>query len=174
MARITIEGPATKVMSANLGGAPDPVLFDWWDFAKGQQSVIASTDLAAGTSALEVNSDDCTAATLAYAIGQGFTVEGAPIFIKMTDAKYQQQVPVGIHERTYTDPEGNELNRKWSEWKDATHEHMDAADGDKIVPGNSWGQELTSAELSVLLGLTGYTLYLAHEVNALLPVVEDV
>lgn len=102
-------------------------------------------------------------------LNAGGDVEGAPVFIKMSGSKYQQQVPVGIHERTYTDPEGNELNRKWSEWKDATHEHMDAADGNKIVPGNSWGYELSSAELKVLLGLTGYTLYLAHEVNALLP-----
>jgi len=103
-------------------------------------------------------------------LSAGGDIEEAPIFIKMSSSKYQQDVPVGIHERTFEDDDGNELNRKWSEWKDSTHEHLTADDGDKIVPGNSWGYELSSESLKALLALTGYTLYMGHEVSALLPV----
>ena len=115
-----------------------------------------------------------TGATATAFLNAGGDIEDAPMYIKMSSSKYQANVPVGIRERTFMDEDENELNRKWSEWKDSNHEHMTAEDGDKIVPGNSWGVELSSAELKVLLGLTGYTLYLAHEVNALLPEPEAV
>lgn len=171
MARITVQAPETMTKPAAIGGSVDPLdapIRDWFDWAKGQKSVIAWTEGA--VSHLEVNSEDCNAATLSYLLGRGGDVHDAPIFVKMSSAKYQANVPVGIHEREVDDGQGNMVNRKWSEWKDATHNHLTAADGDKIVPGNSWGYELTSDELKVLLGLTGYTLYLAHEVPALLPV----
>lgn len=85
-------------------------------------------------------------------------VDGLPVCIKMTPAQYAGDVPVGISNRL--DSEGSVI--KWSAWRDDTHSHMDANDGDKLVFGNSFGVELTSDELSVLLG-EGYTLMMAHE-----------
>lgn len=174
MARMTITVPTAKILDSALGGKPDAQLKAWFDFAKGQRNVDAATYADIGKSVLTVNSEDSSTSAVLLALSKGGDVEGAPMFIKMTSSKYQQQVPVGIHERTYMDPEGNELNRKWSEWKSANHEHMDATDGDKIVPGNSWGVELSSAELKSLIALTGYTLVLGHEVKALLPEPEGV
>ncbi|MCA9340077.1 MAG: hypothetical protein KDA17_04155 [Candidatus Saccharibacteria bacterium] len=110
-----------------------------------------------------------TGVVLTAFLNAGGDVEDAPVFIKMSTATYAGNVPANIHERSYLDENDLEVVRKWSEWKDATHTHLDAADGDKIVPGNSWGYEFTSAELKALLAATGYTLYLDHEVNALLP-----
>lgn len=105
----------------------------------------------------------------------GGDVENAPVFIKMTPAKYNTAVPVGISNRSYTEAGSDTpIIRKWAEWKDSQHEHLTAEDGDKMVPGNSWGAELTSAELKVLIGLSGYTLYMTHEVNALLPEPEPI
>jgi hypothetical protein len=161
MARVTIKGDSSKVMPATIGGNPHPALEAWFDFAKGQKSVVATTD--AGMSAIEIDSDTITMQPLLLALSQGFTVDDAPVFIKMSTATYAANVPMGISNRA--DEQG--AVRKWSEWKDATHEHMNAADGDKIVPGNSWGVELTSNELAILAS-GGYSLYLAHEVGALM------
>lgn len=156
MARMTITGDTAKVTDALLGGSPVPALRAWFDFAKGQKSVIATTN--GGISAIEVNSNDVSIAPVMLALSEGFTVEGAPICIKMTPAKYASNVPVGISNRL--DGEGNV--RKWNEWHDETHTHITAVDGDKLVFGNSWGVELTSAELLTLLG-GGYTIMMAHE-----------
>lgn len=163
MARVTISGPTTKVTDPILGGAPVAALKAWFDFAKGQKSVIATT--SNGISSIEVNSEDITIDPLLLSLSEGFTVEGAPVFIKMSSVKYNGGVPVGISNRLTPD----NTVRQWSEWKDDTHEHISSTDGDKIVPGNSWGVELTSAELSVLLGLSGYTLLLGQDVAQYMP-----
>lgn len=166
MARMTIIGPAAKVKSAILGGTPHPLLKEWFDWAKGQSSVVASSPAKEGTTQLEINSEDASMDAVKLALSEGFDVHNAPVFIKMSNSKYQVNVPVGIHEREVDDGQGNMVNRKWSEWKSANHNHMEAKDGGKIVPGNSWGHELTSDEIKVLLNLSGYTLYLTHEVGA--------
>lgn len=163
MARVTISGPTTKVTDPILGGAPVAALKAWFDFAKGQRSVVATT--VTGLSSIEVNSEDITMAPIMLALSEGFTVEGAPIFIKMSAVKYSSGVPVGISNRLKQD----NTVRQWSEWKDDTHEHISSTDGDKIVPGNSWGVELSSDELVVLLGLTGYTLLLGQDVAQYVP-----
>jgi hypothetical protein len=167
---MTIKGATTKVLSANLGGAPVAALKDWFDFAKGQKNVIATTDH--GISGVELNSEDVSISPVLLALSEGFTVEGAPIWIKMDTDAYAGEVPVGISNRSYTlipeEGEPQTIVRNWADWHDATHEHMDAADGDVLVAGNSWGSELASAELTVLLG-AGYTLLLNHEVAAHLP-----
>ena len=169
MPRVTLSGPSSKVMSATLGGAPDATLKEWWDFAKGQKTVEATTDLATGTSTMIVESDDLNSGIISLAISQGFTVTDAPVFVKMSVATYANPVPDGLGNREKPDSS----IRTWSEWHDATHNHMDATDGDKIVPGNSFGVELTSAELAVLLA-GGYTLLTASEVAAHLPSEEEV
>ena len=163
MARVTISGATALVTDELLGGTPHPQLKAWFDFAKGQKNVIATTQ--DGISALEVNSEDISMAPLLLSLSQGFTVEGAPVFIKMNTATYNGDVPEGIRNRI--DPADNSV-RSWAFWKDATHEHMDAADGDKIVPGNSWGEELATPELLVLLG-AGYSMRLGHELGDWLP-----
>lgn len=169
MARVTISGPSIKVMPAELGGTPHTGLKAWFDFAKGQKSVIATT--VNGISAIEVNSEDISMAPLLLSLSQGFTVEGAPVFIKMTPTKYALDVPEGIRNREYLNADEETVVRTWVDWHDNTHEHMDATDGDKIVAGNSWGAELSSDELLVLLG-GGYTLYLGHEIAQFLPAPE--
>ncbi len=155
MARMTISGATAKVTDELLGGSPVPALRAWFDFAKGQKNVIATT--ANGTSGIEVNSDDVSSVAVLLALSEGFTVEGAPICIKMTAEQYAGDVPEGISNGIDGD-----VVRKWSEWHDDTHEHIEAADGDMLVFGNSWGVELTSAELLTLLG-GGYTIMMAHE-----------
>lgn len=165
MTRILISGDENKVKSATLGGTPDAVLKEWFDWAKGQKNVVAST--ADGVTALEVNASDTAFSALAYAISQGFTVEGAPIFMKMDADTYAGEVPEGIRNRL--DAEDNVIT--WESWHDDTHHHMDANDGDKIVAGNSWGEELSSAELAILLG-AGYTMRLGHEIVDWMPVSE--
>lgn len=164
MARITISGSTAKVTDTVLGGSPVATLKAWFDFAKGHNSVISKT--GNGISSIEIDDDSTSIDPLLLALSNGFTVEGAPIFIKMSTSKYNGNMPVGISNCTYTDDEGTEFVRTWTEWHDDTHEHFDATDGDKIVPGNSWGEELSSAELTKLLSLTGYTLLLGQEVNA--------
>lgn len=167
MARINISGPTTKVISATLGGSPVAALKDWFDFAKGQGSVIART--INGVSSLEVDDDSVTMSPLLLALANGFTVEGAPVYIKMNAARYATNVPEGINNRSYvTGEDAQTVIRTWADWHDATHTHMTAADGDKIVPGNSFGSELTSSELSILLAAE-YSMRLGHELGDWLP-----
>jgi len=107
------------------------------------------------------------AAVVAF-INAGGEVDDAPIYLKMAADTYESDVPEGIHNRTITELDESVTVLKWSQWRDANHEHMTAADGYAIVPGNSWGSELASAELKLLIA-EGITLLLAHEVTAELP-----
>jgi hypothetical protein len=168
MAKITFQGPTAKIMPAEIGGTPHPVLRPWFDFAKGHGTVAVSTNTAVGQTTFTIDSVHVPSDVLNLALSEGFEAEGAPVFIKMSPATYATDVPVGIRNRSYEDESEQEIVRKWLEWFSENHNHMDAADGDKIVPGNSWGSELSSDELLILLG-AGYTLVLGHEVNALLP-----
>jgi len=175
MARLTVEAPEATTKPIAVGGSADPLdepIRSWFDWAKGQRSVEAWTD--DGVSHLTVDSEDCAMSTLQYVLSRGGDVRDAPVFIKMSTATYAAAVPDGISNRTYTDDADVEQTRNWDKWKDSNHNHMDADDGDKIVPGNSWGAELTSDELKVLSADSDYTLYLAHEVSAVLPTPQGV
>lgn len=154
-----IYGSTLKVLDAALGGQPVTALKAWFDFAKGQKNVTAWTDN--GVSGIEVNARDVTTGAVLLALANSFTVEGAPIFIKMDIATYEGDVPEGIRNRI--DPADDSV-RWWKFWHDEYHNHMDAADGGKIVPGNSWGEELSSTELQILL-LEGYDIRLGHELG---------
>jgi len=162
MARVTISGDTKKVTDAILGGTPSIPLKSWFDFAKGHTTVISRT--VHGISSVELDHENMSMTPILLALSEGFKVEGAPIYIKMSPARYAGQVPQGISNRSYFDETGTNIVRKWSEWKDAAHEHMTASDGDKIVPGNSFGEELPSDSLLALM-LGGYTMFLGSEVN---------
>lgn len=165
---ITIRGPKSKLMPAVLGGDPSPVLQAWFDYAKGQRLVESYTE--GGTQVLIIPSNSANADGIKLALSEGFTVEGAPLFILMDADTYAGQVPEGISNRTY-DNDGVDVVRTWADWHSPTHSHMDAADGRKIVAAASWGVELSSAELLALLTL-GYTMIMPHEVAAFLPDLE--
>ena len=169
MARVTISGDTAKVTDAILGGDPSPALKAWFDFAKGHTSVISKT--VSGISSIEVDHDSISMSPLLLALSEGFSVEGAPVYIKMSPATYAGDVPQGISNRSYFDEEGTEFVRTWAEWKDGSHEHITAADDDMIVPGNSFGVELPSSDLFILM-MGGYTLLLGAEVNAFFPEAE--
>ena len=165
MARVTIAGDTLKVSDPYLGGDPIPALKAYFDFAKGHSTVVSRT--INGISSVELDHESMTIDPILLSLSSGFTVEGAPIYLKMTPLIYVSQVPEGISNRSFM-VEDQEVVRTWAEWKDSVHEHMDATDGDKIVPGNSFGYELSSAELSILLGL-GFTMLLGSEVNQYRP-----
>lgn len=99
----------------------------------------------------------------------GGSVSGYPVFIKMSTSTYTGDVMTGMPNRTYLDGNNVEQTRTWDEWKDSTHEHFDADDGDKLVPGNSFGTELTGAEIAALYADSDYTVLTATEFAAALP-----
>lgn len=111
-----------------------------------------------------VDSTKVTMADMAISLAKGYAVEGAPTWIKMTLKVYAGDVPVGIGNRSTFDDKGAESVRTWADWHDEYHKHQDASDGDKLVAGNSFGVELTSDELKVLIS-SKYTLLLAHEIR---------
>lgn len=94
--------------------------------------------------------------------GFGLSVSGWPAFIKMSPATYSGSVPSYV-------PVADESSRPvlWSDWKDSTHNHLDATDGDKIVPGNSLdGTELDGSVIADLVsqGSSEYTVLSSSEV----------
>lgn len=112
------------------------------------------------------------AARLVRFLTDGGNVQGAPMYIKMDATTYSTvPVPSELHRSTKIDPAdpGSRLPRQWSEWVATNQSHIDAADGGKVVPGNSWGRALTKAEILVLDADTAYTLLLEHQVAAELP-----
>ena len=169
MAYITVTVDTNIIKPAGIGGKPDALLAPWFEFGKGQKNVLTTTVQATGKTSMQFDSAEATGALLSYILGKGGTVDDAPIFIKMDTTKYATNVPEGISNHTYVNDAEETVTRTWADWHDATHTHMTAADGDKIVPGNSFGVELTSAELLILAADNSYTLYLGHEVGALLP-----
>lgn len=163
---ITIKGPQSEILPQGLGGPnPPKPIRDWFEYAKGQRGVESYTDGA--MQVLTVPHDKVTTAGLMLCLSEGFEVHNAPWFIVMDADTYAGEVPDGISNRTIETDDGETI-RTWADWHSPTHNHMDAADGRKIVAGASWGVELTSDEIVVLLG-AGYTLVLGADVSALLP-----
>lgn len=171
MATITFTGPTYKLADDDLtpgeGQVPDITLMKWFNLAKGHDGVSVSAPQT-GVTRFKIDSSHIPPGILALSLSNGFTVDDAPTFFKMSQATYATDVPDGIRKRSYQDETEQTIVRKWSEWKDANHSHLTALDGDAIVPGNAIdGQETSSAELLVLLS-AGYTILLNHEVNSLL------
>lgn len=102
----------------------------------------------------------------------GGNVDGADFYIKMPPANYVgDDVLADLHRNDKRDPDnqGARIPRKWSEWKDDFHEHLDATDGDKVVPGSSWGRSLNKNEILAIDAVAEYSLLLPHEVVDFLP-----
>lgn len=101
-------------------------------------------------------------------LSAGGEVEGLPIYIEMTAAKYASDVPAGIPNRSITDEEGVETVLKWSEWKGSNMTH--AQYGTKhYVPANSniaGGEYMKGSEFMVLNGVSGYKLLTEAEYKA--------
>lgn len=169
MSKVKISGPSSKVTPAVIGGDPHAVLLEWWNWSKGLDNTTAHADTSEGFVSLLVDSGGILGSHVALSLSQGFTVDGAPVFLKMDEATYTGDVPEGVGNRTDAD----DVVRTWEQWHDANHSHLDAANGDTIVPGNSWGVELTSGELLILLQ-AGYTFLMPHEVSAILPEPEHI
>jgi hypothetical protein len=98
-------------------------------------------------------------------VAVGGEVEGLPLFLELTALKYDNQVPVGIPNRSVTDTEGNTTVLKWNEWKASNMTHAEYG-GKYYVPlnANVAGGEYLPASIAVtLIGLTGYTLKTTEE-----------
>jgi len=156
-----IDGPYTLYLDANFKTLTDIItLYD------------AKRWSTNGTVHVDGIDNSHSAITMPVILGwhaAGGSVTDYPFYIKMSTATYAGNVPDGMPNRSYTDEDDNEVIRTWAEWKDATHNHFDADDGDKMVPANSWGVELTSTEMTLLNGLTGYELLTSAEFTSNLP-----
>ena len=101
-------------------------------------------------------------------IAGGGEIEDLPVFFSFTSTAYGKDVPEGFPERSYEDEEGNTVIRKWSEWKSPNHEH-NVIGNLTYVPSNSWGYELTGAQIVAFDALAGVNTLTADEYKALLP-----
>ena len=103
-------------------------------------------------------------------VAAGGDVEGFPLFLELTEAKYATDVPDGITNRSVTDDEGNTTVLKWSEWKGANMTHAEYG-GKFYVPLNSnvpHGEHLKASEAVTLIGKAGYALKTTDEYRAII------
>lgn len=92
--------------------------------------------------------------------------------VDQTNTAYAKSVPEGVPNRSYEDDEGNEVIRKWSEWKDDTHEHV-VIGTKNYVPANAFGEDLKGSELAVIHALTGVNVLTAAQYVTKLPKVDE-
>ena len=166
---IKIYGDSRLVQSEILGGTPDMVLKEWWDWAKGLATNV-STVVGGVASLTLANATDASADAIMFAVSKGFEVEGYPTYIQMTQTKYEGNVPAGIRGREEVLEDGTTNVLTWQEWADqygrtfnkiGTKQYIEASDGNTYLKGS---------ELAVLG--TGYDVLSVPEYIALLPVVE--
>ena len=120
--------------------------------------------LSDGRLSVEIDSNH-PAVTIMLVLGwvqSGGEIEEFPAFLAMSDEVYDQEVPAGIPNRSYTDENDTEVVRKWSEWKAANHTHR-TENGIHYVPTNGFGVDLKGTELAVLvnhysINITGATI----------------
>ena len=99
----------------------------------------------------------------------GVRVRDYPVWIKVPQANYQDNVPTYLPRATKPDPqnEEQEIPRVWEEWKDSTHEHH-LIGTDYYIGGNSAnGKDLDSDEIKSLLQ-DSYELFREDQIQALL------
>lgn len=172
---IKIYGDASKVQSTIIsgGGTPNYTLKEWFDYSKGMETNHTTVKDGIATLVVEdVSSVSLEAALLA--ISEGFEIEGMPLVIEMTEAKYDNQVIAGVPERTTVNEEGVETVLKWDEWKKSNMEHYHI--GDKhYIPTNAGikTRYMNGSEFINVYGKEGYKLLTMVEFSALLPVVAD-
>jgi hypothetical protein len=96
----------------------------------------------------------------------GGEVTGLPMFIEITMERYNNYVPDYVPNSSYVDEGGNEIRRKWSEWRDDNHIHITTDNNIIIVQGNSFGEELHSSVIARLV-YDGYnSIYNLYEMRA--------
>jgi hypothetical protein len=173
MTQVKIYGSSALIQPANIGGSPDAVLKDWFDWAADQDDNSVKTK--DGVTTLTVSDSDALEVdTVMYAISKGYEVEGLPLMIELTAAKYAANVLEGIPNRTIEDEEGNETILKWSEWKRANNEHFQIGDKYYIMTNaNVSPNYLKGSEFAVIYGKAGYNLLTNKEFKALQPEVEQ-
>lgn len=113
-----------------------------------------------------VDTDVFRLSTALGIVQAGGEVKNLPAWIKIPTANYEDEVPAYLPKRTYQDEQGNEVVRKWSEWKDGVHEH-NLIGTDYYVGGNSFGEELLGTILAQLYA-GGFTLLDTNTYRALL------
>lgn len=101
-------------------------------------------------------------------IGIGGDVEDYPVFIELTDAVYNGQIPEFMPERTYLDEQDNEVIRTWAEYHDDSHTH-ETIDSKHYIPSNSFGYNLNASVWVQLLSETGTDIKSIEEYQALFP-----
>ena len=100
------------------------------------------------------DTDDVVIDDITGFVNNGGTVEGVPVYLKLSTPQYNQNVPAEIPHNQKPDPGNppNTVNRKWNEWKDSTHSHGDSSTATfKLIPGNAFGTELTGTEIKFLV-----------------------
>ena len=107
-------------------------------------------------------------------LNDGGNVDDLEIYIKMPVSNYtDDDVPNQLPRDSRPDPTDANPNRrrsrKWSEWKSRNHNHMDATDGEKIIPGSSWGRALNKRQILAVAANPAYTLLLQDDLADHLP-----
>ena len=87
---------------------------------------------------------------------RGIEIEGYAAFLILPNDEYQDVISVDIANYQYLDENENMITRKWSEYKDSTHEHHEAIDDQKIIPLNGFGEELLGSDIKKLID-AGFT-----------------
>ena len=163
-ALITIYGPLTKVVSSTLGGTPVPSIKDWFDLAKGDSKVVTDISLTTGTARMTCPLPAVSEGLRVLLLSEGFLLSSEPVFIEITPTVYMLPVPDYVPNHSVLDPTGTiETPINWENWHDATHEHFDLTNGNKLVPGNCFGVEL---ELDVVIKLQSDN-YILHSVHSI-------
>lgn len=144
--KITVKGPRAEVLPQALGGPAGSLIRSWFEYSKGQDGI--RSWVKNGVQIFEIDPLVASAPkeALLLCLGSGFEVHGAAWYIVMPPSLYATQVIEGMNHRIKED----EAVRVWSEWHDDNHNHMETPTGDMIVPGNSWGEELTFDEVKAL------------------------
>jgi len=98
----------------------------------------------------------------------GGEVEDLPLFIELTEAKYDNQVLAGIPNRSTTDEEGVETILKWNEWKKPNNTHTQIGTKHYIMTNANISPDyLKPSEFAIIQGKAGYRLLTNSEYAAL-------
>lgn len=158
-----------KVTAPSALFTPDSPFFSFITWASNYGYKV--TPDANGNSIINLPADGSfTIAQALQVVASGGEVEGYPIYIEMTQTKYEGNVPAGIRGREEELESGATNVLTWQEWADrynrsfnkiGTKQYIEASDGNSYLKGS---------EVAVLG--TGYSLLTVEEYVAKLPVAE--
>lgn len=175
---ISLTGPYTAVASKALTGVdPDPTLHALYVDAGVADICSVEPDVAANRVKITVPKHVLSTAMQTAVEEAEFQIGLAPVFIRVPLASYEQPVPAGTESdpfphATHVDEADQTVPTKWSQWRDEYHEHFAASNGDMLIPGNSWGVELTFEQGNILIA-AGFTLLSPGEFKAALSPTEE-